>query len=125
MLNEIAASFDAADIKTWVPNSLSLVQVVTAPLLAFASECIRQHDKGRGWLMSAPRAAFHCLSLAAPLLLMVAWREHGGGKTLDWFNWKVKWQWIVMALRDRWRPYDQASVGVTAAPREGNPRGLY
>jgi hypothetical protein len=84
-------------------------------LLAFASECIRQHDNGRGWLMSAPRAAFHCLSLAAPLLLMIAWREHGGGVTLDWFNWKVKWQWIVMALRDRWRLYDQASVGVTAA----------
>jgi len=105
-----AALFVPISLVIWLTHTFGWG---TLGLLAFASECIRQHDKGRGWVMSAPRAAFHCLSLAAPLLLMVAWREHGGGKTLDWFNWKVKWQWITMALRDRWRAFDQASVAVT------------
>jgi hypothetical protein len=79
-------------------------------LLAFASEAVRQHDKGRGWFMSAPRAAFHCLSLAPPVLLMLAWREEGGGRTIDWFNWELKGRWVEMALRDRWRQFDQWSV---------------
>lgn len=79
-------------------------------LLAFSAEAVRQHDKGHGWIMSAPRAAFHCLSLAVPLLLMIAWREGAGGQTTDWFNWDVKGRWIEMALRDRWRDFDRYSV---------------
>lgn len=84
-------------------------------LLAFSAEAVRQHDQGRGWIMSAPRAAFHCLSLAVPLLLMIAWREGSGGITTDWFNWEVKGRWIEMALRDRWRDFDRASVAVVGA----------
>ena len=79
-------------------------------LLAFSAEAVRQHDKGRGWIMSAPRAAFHCLSLAVPLLLMLLWRGEGGGQTADWFNWTIKGRWIEMALRDRWYDFDRASV---------------
>nr|WP_294169314.1 hypothetical protein [uncultured Sphingomonas sp.] len=81
-------------------------------LLAFSAEAVRQHDRGRGWLLSAPRAAFHCLSLAVPLLLMVLWRGEGGGQTADWFNWTIKGRWIEMALRDRWYDFDRASVAV-------------
>jgi hypothetical protein len=79
-------------------------------LLAFSAEAVRQHDRGRGWIMSAPRAALHCLSLAVPLLLMLLWREGAGGQTADWFNWTIKGRWIEMALRDRWREFDRASV---------------
>ena len=33
-----------------------------------------------------------------------------GGPTGDWFNWKLKFMWLEMALRDRWRWFDMASV---------------
>jgi hypothetical protein len=59
-----AALFVPISILIWLTHTFGWGML---GLLAFASECIRQHDKGRGWLMSAPRAAFHCLSLAAPL----------------------------------------------------------
>ena len=83
----------------------------TLGVLAFSAELIRQHDHGRSW----PRAIFwtgvHCLSLAPPILLMVAWRSgHVGGQTADWFNWDAKAQWLVMTLRDRWQDWDIASV---------------
>ena len=83
----------------------------TLGVLAFSAELIRQHDRGGSW----PRAIFwtgiHCLSLAPPILLMVAWRSgHVGGQTADWFNWDAKVQWLVMTLRDRWQRWDVFSV---------------
>lgn len=107
-----AALFVPISILVWLCHAFGWGML---GLLAFSAEAVRQHDKGRGWLMSAPRAAFHCLSLAVPLLLMVLWREGSGGNTADWFNWEVKGRWIEMALRDRWRTFDIASVGVVGA----------
>jgi hypothetical protein len=107
-----AALFIPISILVWLAHAFGWGML---GLLAFASEAVRQHDKGRGWLMSAPRAAVHCLSLALPLLLMLAWREGSGGQTDDWFNWEVKGRWIEMALRDRWKLFDQVSVGVVGA----------
>lgn len=104
-----AALFVPISIIVWLTHAFGWGML---GLLAFASEAVRQHDRGRGWIMSAPRAAFHCLSLAPPLLLMLAWREGGGGNTADWFNWEVKGRWIEMALRDRWRLFDKWSVGI-------------
>ena len=83
----------------------------TLGVLAFSAELIRQHDRGGSW----PRAIFwsgiHCLSLAPPILLMIAWRSgHVGGQTADWFNWDAKAQWLVMTLRDRWKTWDIISV---------------
>ena len=55
-------------------------------LLAFSAEAVRQHDKGRPYIVAAARSAFHCLALTPPLLLMLAWRSgHVGGVTTDWF----------------------------------------
>ena len=82
-------------------------------LMAFSAEAVRQHDKGRGWLRSGPRAALHSLALAPPMLMMVLWRsEAEGGTTGDWFNWYKKGQWLTSALRDRWEIFDLVSVGV-------------
>ena len=83
----------------------------TLGVLAFSAELIRQHDRGGSW----PRAIFwtgiHCLSLAPPILLMVAWRSgQVGGETADWFNWAAKSQWLMMTLRDRWMHWDIAAV---------------
>ncbi|HMI39944.1 MAG TPA: hypothetical protein VK485_01780, partial [Sphingomicrobium sp.] len=83
-------------------------------LLAFSAEAVRQHDKGRGWLRSGPRAAFHALALTPPILMMLAWRsEANGGKTGDWFNWHMKLQWVTSALRDRWADFDLTSLAIT------------
>lgn len=80
-------------------------------LLCFSAEAVRQHDKGIGWFRSGLNAAAHASVMALPVVIMIAWRsETHGGMTGDWFNWKAKLQWLLMALRDRWKPWDIASV---------------
>jgi hypothetical protein len=83
----------------------------TLGLLAFSAEAVRQHDKGIGWWRAALKAALHAGVMAAPLLVMLAWRstvQQGG--TADWFNLTAKASWVMMALRDRWQWFDYASV---------------
>jgi hypothetical protein len=86
----------------------------TLGVMAFSAELVRQVDLKRPILWAAPRAALHCLSLAPPILLMLAWRggDHVAGRTTDWFNWERKWDWLIMALRDRWELFDLVSLGV-------------
>jgi hypothetical protein len=80
-------------------------------LMCFSAEAVRQHDKGRGFVEAAFRAGVHCLSMAPPILLMLAWRSGGvGGITTDYLNWKSKWLWIISALRDRWKIFDIVSL---------------
>jgi hypothetical protein len=76
-------------------------------LLAFSAEVVRAHDDGRSWWRSILRAVGQCLSLALPLLLMLLWREGGGGVTADWFNWTNKMFSVGTVLRDRWRVWDR------------------
>ncbi|GAA3997178.1 hypothetical protein [Sphingomonas humi] len=78
-------------------------------LLAFSSEVVRAHDDGRSWWRSILRAGGQSLSLALPLLLMLLWREGGGGVTADYFNWKNKWFSVTSVLRDRWKEWDRIS----------------
>src|SRR5690606_27557467 len=49
-----------------------------------------------------------------PALMMLAWRSggHVSGVTGDWFNWRGKTWWVMMALRDRWQLFDLACMGV-------------
>ncbi len=81
-------------------------------LLAFSADAVRNHDEGRGWVRSAARAALHAAALSLPVLLMLLWRESGGGFTGDWFNWKDKGSSLLAVLRDRWRAWDQISFTV-------------
>ena len=82
-------------------------------LLAFSAEAVRQHDKGRPYIVAAARSAFHCLALTPPLLLMLAWRSgHVGGVTTDWFNWHFKLRWVMTALRDRWQHFDIGALAL-------------
>jgi hypothetical protein len=83
----------------------------TLGVLAFSAELIRQHDRNRSWPRAIYWAGIHCLSLAPPILLMIAWRSgHVGGETADMFNWAAKSQWLMMTLRDRWMQWDVAAV---------------
>ena len=88
-------------------------------VLGFSAEMIRQHDlrkDGRSghWLESWLRAGIGVLPLAPPLVLMAFWRSgaHVTGETFDWFNWRAKWSWATMVLRDRWQWLDLASAAL-------------
>jgi hypothetical protein len=84
-------------------------------LLCFSAEAVRQHDRGVGWLRAGWYAALNASVMALPLVVMLIWRsETHGGHTEDWFNWKAKWHWVEMALRDRWRTWDLTSVAICA-----------
>lgn len=82
-------------------------------VIAFAAELIRHHDDGRTWFRSSLASILNCLPLAPPALLMLLWRTgHVAGTTGDMFNWGVKSLYFMEMLRDRWRPFDMASVFV-------------
>lgn len=85
-------------------------------LLCFSAEAVRQHDKGIGWIRAGWNAALAASVMALPILIMLAWRsETHGGETSDWFNWKGKFQWLQMALRDRWKTWDLVSLIIAIA----------
>ncbi|HYI47389.1 MAG TPA: hypothetical protein VEX35_02890 [Allosphingosinicella sp.] len=99
----------------FVPISLALWLVHafgwgTLGLLAFSAELVRQHDRGRSYPMAAFQSGLHCLALVPPVALMLAWRSNAAGQTGDFFNWLSKYDWLVMALRDRWELWDRASL---------------
>src|SRR3954469_20517336 len=84
-------------------------------LMCFSADAVRLHDRGRSWWRAGLEAAMHTSVMALPLLAMVIWRgEAHGGQTVDWFDWKVKWRWIISALRDRWKWFDIGSLIVPA-----------
>ncbi|HEX4695025.1 hypothetical protein [Sphingomonas sp.] len=96
-------------------------------VLAFSAEMVREHDRAKEtvehrfnpvtsaglkrWAIAWFRGGLHCLPLALPMLLMVAWRsgQHVTGQTADWFNWQAKFAWLTMMLRDRWISFDVGS----------------
>ena len=81
-------------------------------LMCFSAEAVRLHDRGTSWWKADLLAALHAAVMALPIVIMLAWRsETHGGSTGDWFNWKAKFYWLQMALRDRYKWYDIASVG--------------
>ena len=85
-------------------------------LLCVSAEAVRQHDRGWSWWKAGLRGAYHALSMALPLALMVLWRtEASGGKTVGWFTWHFKLEYFERALRDRWHWFDVASLAIIVA----------
>ena len=87
----------------------------TLGVLAGSAELVRQYDRGRNLFVVPFRAGFHCLSLTPPVALVMLWRSEAAGTTGDWFNWNRKWDWLTMALRDRWELFDLVSLGLVCA----------
>lgn len=77
-------------------------------LLCFGAEIVRAHDEQQfTWPRSLLRAALSCLVLAAPLLPLLAAAKGAGSHSFqDWFDFQVKFQWLVSPLRDRWKLLD-------------------
>lgn len=101
-------------------------------VLAFSAEMVREHDRAKQanehrfnpvtvgglkrWALAWVRGGVHCLPLALPMLLMIAWRsgQHVTGETADFFNWRAKFAWMTMMLRDRWIAFDIGSTALIA-----------
>ena len=86
-------------------------------ILAYSAELVRQwdirHIRHRPFWQGPAYAAWHCLPMAVPALLMLAWRSGAvSGQTGDWFHWQWKWLWLVQTLRDRWWHFDVAALWV-------------
>jgi hypothetical protein len=87
----------------------------TLGVLAFSAELVRQYDRGHSFILAGFRAGLHCLALVPPLALILLWRSDASGFTGDWFNMKVKLDWLTMALRDRWELFDLGALAVAGA----------
>jgi hypothetical protein len=106
-----AALFVPISILLWICHAFGWG---TLGVMAFSAELVRQVDAKRPLWKAAPHTALHCLSLAPPVLLMLFWRsgEHVSGVTGQWFKWRLKRDWVLMVLRDRWQYWDEASLAV-------------
>jgi hypothetical protein len=104
-----AAVFLPISAMLWVAHAFAWG---TLGVLAFSAELVRQFDNGRNIVSAGLRSALHCLTLTPPVVLMLLWRSESQGSTGDWFNWARKWDWITMALRDRWMWFDLAALAL-------------
>ena len=108
-----AAIFLPLSVVLWVAHTFGWGVL---GVLAYAAEMVRHRDEGKSWLKAWVQAAFDCLPLVLPMLLMILWRSgQVGGRTLDWFNWEHKFRWFYMMLRDRWEVFDIACVALLSA----------
>ena len=109
---------DRTALRSWVFAPISLILFFCHTygwgllgLMCFSADAVRLHDRGRPWWRAGLEAALHTSVMALPLLIMLIWRsETHGGETSAWFEWKAKWHWIYMALRDRWQWFDIGSL---------------
>ena len=102
-----AALFVPISVLLWVGHAFAWG---TLGVLAFSAELVRQFDHGRNIVSAGFRSALHCVALVPPVALMLAWRSEAAGRTTDWFNWERKWDWVRMALRDRWEWFDVGAL---------------
>lgn len=81
-------------------------------LMAAGAELARIYATGRRWPVALGLAALQCVSLAGPLIVMIAsaGREAGGLGAADWFNVSVKFLWLLSLFRDRWQWFDLLSL---------------
>jgi hypothetical protein len=81
-------------------------------LLVFAGETADQRDRhGATRLQAFLKGGLHCIPLALPFLLMLAWRSGAvAGENADWFNWEAKGRWLLSILKERWETWDKAGA---------------
>jgi hypothetical protein len=106
-----AALFVPISIAVWIAHAFGWG---TLGIMAFSAELVRQVDLRRPILKGGLKTALHCLALAPPVLLILLWRSsaEAGGVTSQWFKWKLKLDWVLMILRDRWHWFDEGSLAL-------------
>ena len=102
-------------------------------LMCFSAEVVRIHDAGRHWYRASFEAVLNCVVLAFPIVVALAWPGgDNSGFGIGWFDWDAKWIALMGILRDRWGPFDVASVELAgviflfalASPKLSLSRGL-
>ncbi len=84
-------------------------------LMCFSSEAVRLYDRGRPWLRAIFEATLQMSVLALPAAVAMALTARSGNRGeigLEWFAWGPKWIGFYGNLRDRWGPFDVASVEI-------------
>ena len=108
-----AALFVPLSMALWVAHTFGWGVL---GVLSYAAEMVRHRDEGKSWIKSWFQAAFDCIPLVPPMILMVLWRSgQVSGQTFDWFKWWTKFRWFYMMLRDRWEMFDIGSVALLSA----------
>jgi hypothetical protein len=110
-----AAVFLPASLILWLCHTFGWAVL---GVLAFSAEFVRYEGTRGKWVSAGFEAGLACLPLAPPALAMIAWRLAGssqGSKTEDFFEWRIKLEYWVMILRDRWIRFDQACAAVLVA----------
>jgi hypothetical protein len=80
-------------------------------LMCLSTETVLGHERGLGWVRAGARAALSVSVMALPLLAMLLWRSQTqAGSSEHWFDFSSKIQWILSALRDRWKWFDIGSL---------------
>ena len=86
-------------------------------LMAAAAELAVLRRERHPWIAAFAKTAVRCLPLAVPLVVMIGLMLHpspGSGATglgaTDWFDVSAKALWMASIFRDRWMPYDIASL---------------
>jgi hypothetical protein len=103
-----AALFVPISVIVWLAHTFGWG---TLGIMAFSAELVRQHDRGRDPFDAALHAAFHCLPLVMPLILMIVWRSGDvAGRTEHWFAVTAKANYLLYSLRDRWKWLDVGSM---------------
>src|SRR5258708_26433079 len=84
-------------------------------LMCFSSEAVRLYDRGRPWLRAIFEATLQMSVLALPAAVAMALTARSGNRGeigLEWFAWGPKWIGFYGNFRDRWGPFDVASVEI-------------
>ncbi|SFN72991.1 hypothetical protein SAMN05428984_0446 [Sphingomonas sp. OK281] len=85
-------------------------------LMAAGADVARLRATGRRWPAALVGAAIQCLSMTAPLFVMLTSLQGGAGAAGggldagDWFNAPAKLIWLVSLFRDRWPWFDLLSL---------------
>ncbi|WP_374944764.1 hypothetical protein [Sphingomonas sp.] len=81
--------------------------------MAGGAEVARARAVGRSWVLAIWSGGLRCLPLAPPGLLLLLWRPGGPGAGSDYLaSLPLKPGWLATVLRDRWEPFDIASIAV-------------
>jgi hypothetical protein len=103
-----AISFVPIACAVWISHSFGWGLL---GLMAAGADVARLRAAGRGWPAALVGATVQCLSLTAPILVMLMSAGAGGGLGAeDWFDAPVKMIWLLSLSRDRWQWFDLLSL---------------
>ena len=82
-------------------------------LMCISADAAHRRDQGRSWWRAGLEAAASVSVLALPFLAMALWPMGSGGRfAFGWFEWDAMVTVLYEVLRDRWGPFDVATLEI-------------